>query len=172
MDSIGLSRGFVLKNFLLMPRIVLLFFLYLFVLIGIASMVTQDSPIPGLVAAIIGGMLLYFVKSSNFLLPSDKQIKSLSNIKKTAIEKTMDIAKTLESHRLDLENKRGFVESFKKRSNKEPFEFVVLGGSGWEYLKGEKHIISIDAESRGQVLQSSKFINPKPLALDPPYPHP
>jgi hypothetical protein len=146
MDSIGLSRGFVLKNFLLMPRIVLLFFLYLFVLIGIASMVTQDSPIPGLVAAIIGGMLLYFVKSSNFLLPSDKQIKSLSNIKKTAIEKTMDIAKTLESHRLDLENKRGFVESFKKRSNKEPFEFVVLGGSGWEYLKGEKHIISIDAD--------------------------
>jgi hypothetical protein len=58
----------------------------------------------------------------------------------------MDIAKTLESHRLDLENKRGFVESFKKRSNKEPFEFVVLGGSGWEYLKGEKHIISIDAD--------------------------
>lgn len=145
-----LSQEVILRNFLSIPRTLILLFLFLLGLTGVIVLITGNSPIPGLMLAIIGGLLFYFVKSSNFLLPSDKQVQLIDNISKTAITKTKELAEKaandLESQRLKAEKKKEFIEDFRKRSTREPFEFVVLGGSGWEQLTGEKHIISIDAE--------------------------
>lgn len=57
------------------------------------------------------------------------------------------------------------------------YSFVVVNddlGDDWisRYCRKTGYQWKISSKSRGQVLQSSKFINPKPLALDPPHPHP